>query len=85
MVSLPISVNRLDPFYQSTILHFRDLFQRYGAPTVILNLVKVEEKHPRETILGKAFKNAIDFLNLTLPPEHQIVYKAIDFRGIHKE
>ena len=35
------SVNLVDPFYSSAALHFDDLFERYGAPIYVLNLVKV--------------------------------------------
>lgn len=34
-------VNLVDPFYSAAALHFDDLFQRYGAPIYVLNLVKV--------------------------------------------
>lgn len=34
-------VNLLDPFYGATALHFDNLFERYGSPIYVLNLVKV--------------------------------------------
>lgn len=34
-------VNLVDPFFSAAALHFDDLFQRYGAPVIVLNLVKV--------------------------------------------
>ena len=34
-------VDKVDPFYISTRLHFADLMTRYGAPIIVLNLVKV--------------------------------------------
>lgn len=34
-------VNLIDPFYSAAALHFDDLFERYGAPIYVLNLVKV--------------------------------------------
>lgn len=37
------SVNLIDPFYGATALHFDDLFERYGAPIYVLNLVKVSQ------------------------------------------
>jgi hypothetical protein len=37
----PIIVNLVDPFFSAAALHFDDLFQRYGAPVIVLNLVKV--------------------------------------------
>lgn len=36
-----ISVQRYDPTYQSTKLHFEDLAKRYGNPIIVLNLIKV--------------------------------------------
>lgn len=80
----PIIVQRVDPYYNATILHFEDLFRRYSSPVVIVNLVKAQEKKPRETILLKEFGAAIDFLNNLLPPEHRIVYYAWDFHKAAK-
>ena len=34
-------VNVIDPFYAAAGLHFDNLFQRYGNPVYVLNLVKV--------------------------------------------
>ena len=34
------SVNLVDPFYGAAALHFDNLFERYGAPIFVLNLVK---------------------------------------------
>jgi len=31
----------MDPFYSAAALHFDDLFERYGSPIYVLNLVKV--------------------------------------------
>lgn len=39
--TLTYSVNLVDPFYSAAALHFDDLFERYGAPIFVLNLVKV--------------------------------------------
>ena len=36
-------MNLIDPFYGATALHFDDLFERYGAPIYVLNLVKVSQ------------------------------------------
>ena len=40
-VSLNLLVNLVDPFYSAAALHFDNLFERYGAPIYVLNLVKV--------------------------------------------
>ena len=34
-------VNLVDPFYSAAALHFDNLFERYGSPVYVLNLVKV--------------------------------------------
>eukprot|EP01132_Coremiostelium_polycephalum_P008426 gene8426-10345_t len=80
----PIQMQRVDPFLGSTILHFQDLFRRYGSPVIILNLVKSNEKKPRESILRTEFTQAIDILNEMLPKEHQIHYQAWDFHQAAK-
>ena len=36
-----IVVDRADPYFTATAKHFNSLMSRYGAPLVILNLVKV--------------------------------------------
>lgn len=35
------SVQRYDPTYEATKLHFEDLAKRYGNPIIVLNLIKV--------------------------------------------
>ncbi len=35
------AVQRYDPTYEATKLHFDDVAQRYGHPIIILNLTKV--------------------------------------------
>eukprot|EP01114_Cavostelium_apophysatum_P020199 TRINITY_DN6706_c0_g1_i1.p1 TRINITY_DN6706_c0_g1~~TRINITY_DN6706_c0_g1_i1.p1 ORF type:complete len:811 (-),score=116.42 TRINITY_DN6706_c0_g1_i1:131-2563(-) len=80
----PILVQRRDPFYSSTIVHFEHLFKRYGSPIVVVNLVKAEEKRPREMILGKEFSSAIEFLNSLLPSESKIEYITFDLHKAHK-
>lgn len=36
-----MSVQRYDPTYEATRLHFEDLVERYGNPIIVLNLIKV--------------------------------------------
>lgn len=33
----------MDPFYGAAALHFDNLFERYGAPVYVLNLIKVSK------------------------------------------
>ncbi|EFA81303.1 Putative sac domain-containing inositol phosphatase 3 [Heterostelium album PN500] len=80
----PIQMQRMEPFFASTILHFQHLFRRYGSPVVILNLVKSNEKKPRESILLNEFTKCVEQLNEMLPPEHQLLYRAWDFHKAAK-
>ncbi|KAF0744793.1 hypothetical protein AaE_008470, partial [Aphanomyces astaci] len=77
-------VNRIDPSYTATQMHFADLFERYGSPVLVLNLVKQQEKTAREKLLGQEFKDAIEYLNTFLPPEHRIRYVALDYSRLSK-
>lgn len=49
-----------------------------------MNLVKGEEKRPRETILGSEYETAIEYLNTLLPESALLQYIAFDFRKSHK-
>lgn len=74
----PIEINLSDPFYQSSAIHFNDLFQRYGQPIVILNLIKTKEKQPRELKLNLHFENCIKYLNQFLPTDKKLIYQSFD-------
>jgi phosphatidylinositol 3,5-bisphosphate 5-phosphatase len=67
-----INIDLLDPFYSSAGKHFNNLFERYGSPIIVLNLVKSKEKTRREAILLDEFSKAIEYLNLALPNGHKI-------------
>ena len=73
-----IILNLPDPFYTASALHFDDLFQRYGAPIYVLNLIKQRERTPRESKLLYEYKRAIDYLNQSLPKDKKIIYEAFD-------
>ncbi|KAI4211585.1 MAG: hypothetical protein LQ351_005626 [Letrouitia transgressa] len=79
-----IELNLLDPFYSAAALHFDNLFERYGAPVYVLNLVKARERTPRESILLKEYTNAISYLNQFLPENKKIIYKAWDMSRASK-
>jgi hypothetical protein len=82
----PITIQRLDPFYSASILHFVDLMGRYGAPLIIFNLIKSFEKSPREMILREAFGKMIDFINSKIDkPEAKITYIPWDFKKASKK
>ncbi|THU47197.1 hypothetical protein C4D60_Mb09t12980 [Musa balbisiana] len=74
-------VHRKDTDYEATRLHFENLVKRYGNPIIILNLIKSEEKKPRESILRSEFANAIEFINKDLPNENRLKFLHWD---LHK-
>ena len=39
-----VAVDRTDPYYAAAALHFNNLMARFGAPIIMLNLVKVRPK-----------------------------------------
>lgn len=78
----PILINRVDPDYLATQEHFTDMFRRYGAPLIVLDLVKQHEKRPRESIVGREFRQAIEVLNESILSEHKIRYIALDYSKI---
>ena len=80
----PIVLNRVDPTYHATQLHFEDLIQRYGCPIVVADLVKQSEKREREVIIGNEYRHAIDYLNQNIDDEHKIRYCALDYSHITK-
>jgi hypothetical protein len=80
-----VTVVRGDPFHEAAVTHFRDVMERYGAPVMILNLVKHHEKRPRETILLDGFSEAVETINASLPTEQQLVYIAWDFHARTKK
>jgi hypothetical protein len=80
----PIELNRVDPTYTATQLHFGDLMKRYSSPIVVLDLVKQSEKREREVRVGNEFRHAIDYINNTIDDAHKIRYCALDYSHISK-
>jgi hypothetical protein len=74
----PILVNRVDPMYLATFDHFSDLIRRYSVPIVVLDLVKQQERRPRESIVGREFRQAVEEINLSMPQSLQLQYYALD-------
>lgn len=79
-----IDLNLQDPFYQPAALHFDHLFERYGCPVYVLNLIKARERTPRESKLLVEFQKGIEYLNQSLPADKQILYKAFDMSRASK-
>ncbi|KAJ0089552.1 hypothetical protein Patl1_13681 [Pistacia atlantica] len=76
-----IILSKKDQNYEATRLHFENLVKRYGNPIIILNLIKTQEKKPRESILRQEFANAIDFINKDLSEENRLRFLHWD---LHK-
>ncbi|XP_022732406.1 phosphoinositide phosphatase SAC3-like isoform X2 [Durio zibethinus] len=76
-----IILSKKDQNYVATRLHFENLVKRYGNPIIILNLIKTQEKKPRESILRQEFANAIDFINKDLSEENHLRFLHWD---LHK-
>ncbi|XP_024365419.1 phosphatidylinositol-3-phosphatase SAC1 isoform X2 [Physcomitrium patens] len=79
-----IVLQRFDPTYHTTKLHFEDLSKRYGDPIIILSLIKTVEKRPREMMLRREFANAVGYLNQTYPEENQLKFIHWDFHKFAK-
>ncbi|KAF8411881.1 hypothetical protein HHK36_004439 [Tetracentron sinense] len=79
-----IILQRYDPTYQSTKLHFEDLAKRYGNPIIVLNLIKTVEKRPREMMLRREFANAVGYLNQILSEENHLKFIHWDFHKFAK-
>ncbi|KAJ0772273.1 putative SAC domain, polyphosphoinositide phosphatase Fig4 [Helianthus annuus] len=76
-----ITLSRKDQNYEATRLHFQNLVKRYGNPIIILNLIKTNEKRPRESILRTEFANAIKCINKDLSEENRLKFLHWD---LHK-
>ncbi|KAI9724102.1 MAG: hypothetical protein M1812_000821 [Candelaria pacifica] len=79
-----IELNLVDPFYTAAALHFDNLFERYGGPIYVLNLIKSRERMPRESKLLGEYTNAVNYLNQFLPDHRKIIYKAWDMSRASK-
>ncbi|CAO2835328.1 unnamed protein product [Amaranthus hypochondriacus] len=79
-----IILQRYDPTYEATKLHFEDLFERYGSPIIVFNLIKTVEKRPREMMLRREFTNAVMYLNEIFSEEKQLVFVHWDFHKFAK-
>ncbi|KAJ9155115.1 Polyphosphoinositide phosphatase [Pleurostoma richardsiae] len=81
----PIELNLIDPFYSAAALHFDNLFERYGAPVYVLNLVKARERTPRESKLLDEYTRAVAYLNQFLPEGRRIIYRPWDMSRAAKD
>ncbi|GAB2217534.1 hypothetical protein Drorol1_Dr00000731 [Drosera rotundifolia] len=79
-----IILQRYDPTYEASRLHFKDLAERYGNPIIVFNLIKTFEKRPREMMLRREFANAVGYLNQILSAENHIEFIHWDFHKFAK-
>ncbi|KAK6187826.1 hypothetical protein SNE40_005765 [Patella caerulea] len=85
MVPKPaILLDKKDPYADIAGLHFNQILKRYGAPIIVLNLVKRREKKPHESILKEELMETIKYLNQFLPPQHVIQYIGFDMAHVSK-
>ncbi|XP_052201202.1 phosphatidylinositol-3-phosphatase SAC1 isoform X2 [Diospyros lotus] len=79
-----IILQRYDPTYEATRLHFEDLSKRYGNPIIVLNLIKTVEKRPREMMLRREFASAVGYLNQILSEDNHLKFIHWDFHKFAK-
>jgi phosphatidylinositol 3,5-bisphosphate 5-phosphatase len=79
------AVSVVDPFFTAAARHFDNLMARYGAPIIILNLIKKREPVPRESKLLDEYTECVDYLNQFLPKEQKMVYRPWDMSRAYKE
>lgn len=79
-----IHLRKYDPLFIATKLHFQDLENRYGNPITVLNLIKTQEKRPREMILRREFAHAVGYLNSVLPEERRLNFIHWDYHKYSK-
>ena len=59
--------------------HFNNLLTQYGAPVVILNLVKKKEKYRKhESLLADYMHDTVNYLNTFLHEENHLHYTHFD-------
>lgn len=74
----PISLDLSDPYAITAGKHYNRLMFHFGAPIIILNLVKKREKRRHESILTADMTISINYLNQFLSPQHRIKYHHFD-------
>lgn len=74
----PISLDLSDPYAVTAGKHYSRLLFHFGAPIIVLNLVKKREKRRHESILTADMTTSIDYLNQFLPPQQRIKYHHFD-------
>lgn len=78
----PMTFDRVDNNFVATKKHFADLMSDFGSPVFILNLLKKEERKPREVLLSAKYREALHSITRGMSkPEDHIRYVEFDFRN----
>ena len=80
-----IIIKSRSPEFERARLHFEDMFERYGAPCQVMNLVKKKEKKDREKLIGSGFKECIEYFHACGLPEDALTYEAVDVTNLLKQ
>lgn len=80
-----INIDIFDPYYAVAGMHFTQVFQRYGSPVMILNLVKKKEKKKHESLLRDEMQLATDYLSQFLPQDNQLEHIPFDMARQNKK
>ena len=80
----PINIDIYDPFSTVAAAHFQRLLHRYGAPVIILNLVKMREKKAQESTLAHEYKYCLEYLQQFLPNNDFFQYIYFDMAKLNK-
>ena len=80
----PIQIVLNDPLCRTFTKHLSLLLQRYSAPIQVFDLLKMKEKHPRESLVCDLLRESCSFVNKQMPTGMKITYWHIDFADIAK-
>ncbi|CAL9148470.1 unnamed protein product [Musa hybrid cultivar] len=77
-----IILEKKDDNFEATRLHFENLVNRYENPIIVLNMIKKQEKKPRESLLTEKLVDAINHINKDLPESDRLIYFHCDLQSI---
>ncbi|CUG78759.1 synaptojanin, putative [Bodo saltans] len=80
----PILLGKVDPFYNSTRLHLEEILSDFGAPVVLMNLLKTNEKKKREFVLTSEYVKAFSLLTARMEGPRDSIpvrYHSFDLRN----
>lgn len=80
----PILLGKVDPFYNSTRLHLEEILSDFGAPVVLMNLLKTHEKKKREFVLTSEYVKAFSLLTAHMEGPRDAIpirYHSFDLRN----